>query len=181
MDDELKEKVEQALKAFDMPSFDKYKPNVQEYLLKIEEEILRLNESRKESIRIYKKNKLNIDSLVKKIGIARQTIYNNGIQDYIQNRQEELAKEDLFNILIGKDNKITELQEIIKKLEYRDLKEQLYLDKIEYLETENKNLLNQINSINIENIINLKKLTKLQNEYDNIIERGKILKFDDNK
>lgn len=137
---------------YGMPLFETLKPNIQQYLLCIENEIQTIIEKKNEALETYKRVKISTNSLVKRINIARQTLYNNGIVDYIIKRQEEFHKEDIYNKIADKNKDINELSEILKKMEIRDLNEQMFLDKIQTLETENKNLSLQIDLINKKNL-----------------------------
>jgi hypothetical protein len=157
--------INESLIKFDMPLFNDLKSNIQEYLFKVEEEIQNILSTRKEALDIYKNRKISTNGIVKVIDVSRQTIYNNGIVDYITKRQLEVDKQDVFNILIEKNNEIQELKDSLRKMQYSNLNEQILLDKIETLEYENKGLTDQMDALNKKNIDLSAKITKLRYEY----------------
>lgn len=177
--------ISEKLNSYGLPSYESLKKGIKEYLLSIEKEIIEVSKERKCLIESYKKCKINISYIADKIGIARATIYNNKevLETYIIKGQEEFEKSDLFKLLDDRIDKIKALNEIIIQLQNRDLDEQLYLDKIEFLEHENKNYIQQLKTLdelNSQYINRLKKLEQKIKKYDHdIIENDNILIYND--
>lgn len=184
MDEEqLEEIIDNKLKEYKMPSFSNLKSNIKQYLLKIEEEIQLINNQKQSSLEKYKSSKINILSLSQRVNISRQTIYNNRdvLEKYIQINQQETEKEDIFNILEEKNNKINNLNEAILKFQHRDLSEQLYLDKIELLEVENKNLHRQTDILNKNNIEFVKEINELKENIRKNPQKNTVIDINNTK
>lgn len=118
---------------FDMSLFKDLKPNIQEYLLNVEERIQSIVKAKEEALNIYKNSKISTNGIVKTIGVSRQTMYNNGITHYITKRQQEVDKQDICNMIIEKNNEMQELKDSLRKMQYSNLNEQILLDRIETL------------------------------------------------
>lgn len=174
----LEKIIEYKLEKFNMLSFQSYKPNIQEHLLKIEECIQMYEKKRQTIFDEHKKLKINVMSISKNTKIARQTIYNNRdcLEFYIQCNQVEFEKNDILSINNEDKNFIDELKESIKKLNERDLTEQLRLDELEELRRERDSLINEIKLINKNNILLQKEIERLKVKFkgiNNIIEIDK--------
>lgn len=129
----LIDKINNRLIEINQDPFDKQKPKIQEYLLKIEKAIQDSEENKENAIKVLKDNKLSIVGIVKTIGISRQTVYNNKevLEEYIShaiNKQDESdynSKEKIYQ------EKIKQLEEEIRLLNIRDVT-------LEYLKLELK-------------------------------------------
>ncbi|AET66624.1 hypothetical protein Desor_0948 [Desulfosporosinus orientis DSM 765] len=179
MVDVLKESIENKLKEYGLPKFEDLRPNIQEHLLKIQNVINDIVETRKKCIDIYKQSNINVNSVVERVrsfqqensekrNMSRQTIYNNReiLETYILKYQEEVEKTDIFKQVAKemeiKNSEISGLNKIILQMRDRDLDEQIYLNKIDQLERENKNLIDQIQKLNELSAINHMNLNELQ-------------------
>jgi hypothetical protein len=169
--EELISLVNENLIKYDMPIYNALRPNIQEYLLSVEEEIQAIINTKDQALEMYKSIKISTNGLVKRIGIARQTLYNNGIVEYIIKRQKEFDKEDVYNIINEKNSDINLLMESVKKMQHRDINEQLHLDKIETLEAGNKNLTIQVDLLNKKNI----DLRMQINELETVLRNNKVI------
>ncbi|WP_298839685.1 hypothetical protein [Clostridium sp.] len=168
------------LKKYDMPQYSSLKPNIKEYLYKIETGIQSIIQERKASIEIYRSNKINVLNIVSKVGIARQTVYNNRevLETYILKNQDESEKNDVFKSIDGLNEKINSLNGIILKQQNKDLDAQVCLDRIEVLEVSNNSLVSEVGKLNEQNaqfIITIKKLHKELRKYETNLSEKKIL------
>lgn len=168
--EKLEEIVNNKLDEFEMLKLESYRDNVREYLIKIEEYIQTITERRTEIYEEYKSLKVNIKAISKNTKIARQTLYNNReyLEKYIQLRQYEFEKSDLFINLNRDRETIIELNEIIEKLYDRDINEQLMLDKVEDLEREKESLIKEIKILNKSNKLMYKEIEIMKKKLSGI-------------
>ncbi|GAA3411813.1 hypothetical protein ACFFNY_30280 [Paenibacillus hodogayensis] len=97
------------------------KPNVQKYIKGIEEIVRGLDLCRSESLKTYKNSAINKSYIVERLGIARQTIYNNNILErYIEYSREQQLKSDLFRREAMLIDRIVELEHQIYLMQQRD-------------------------------------------------------------
>lgn len=168
--EKLEEIVNNRLNEFGMLKLESYKDNIREYLIKIEEYIQTISARRTEIYEEYKSLKVNIKAISKNTKIARQTLYNNReyLEKYIQLRQDEFEKSDLFINLNRDKETIMELKETIEKLYDRDLKEQLRLDEVEELEREKESLIKEIKILSKNNELLHKEIESMKKKLKGI-------------
>ncbi|MBU3190758.1 hypothetical protein K9O30_14955 [Clostridium bowmanii] len=170
---------------YEMCQYSSLKPSIREYLFKIETEIQYINQERKTAIEIYKSNKVNVSNIVKKIGIARQTVYNKNnryiLEPYILKSQEETEKNDVFKFVEGLNEKINLLNKTILKLQKKDLNDQICLNIIGTLENENSSLISEVEKLDEINIQNIKMIKKLEQKINkggpNLLDNN-VIKYD---
>lgn len=116
--------VKVKLKDFGLGSYDNLKPNIKEYLIEIETIIQKTEILRNEYMNKYKKNKLSVSFIANKIGMSRQTIYNNRdiLELYINKSQGIQEKQDLIIENGELRKRIDELNKDISNLQLRDVK-----------------------------------------------------------
>ncbi|PFV78490.1 hypothetical protein COL05_18450 [Bacillus sp. AFS059628] len=97
--------IEMKLEQLKLPQYNILKPNIQQYLLKIETIVQQKEMSRKVAVQEYRNGKISVNNIVKDIGISRQTVYNNPeiLEAYILYCISMQEKEDVF--VKGMDNK----------------------------------------------------------------------------
>ncbi|PET19473.1 hypothetical protein [Bacillus cereus] len=115
--------IEMKLEQLKLPQYNILKPNIQEYLLKIETIVQQKEMSRKIAVQEYRNGKISVNNIVKDIGISRQTVYNNReiLEAYILYCISMQDKEDVFLKGMDNKNKIRELEETIFYLQQRDV------------------------------------------------------------
>ncbi|MBC2686465.1 hypothetical protein HAU06_20535 [Bacillus toyonensis] len=115
--------IEMKLEQLKLPQYNILKPNIQEYLLKIETIVQQKEMSRKIAVQEYRNGKISVNNIVKDIGISRQTVYNNReiLEAYILYCISMQNKEDVFLKGMDNKNKIRELEETIFYLQKRDV------------------------------------------------------------
>ncbi|PDY89315.1 hypothetical protein [Bacillus toyonensis] len=115
--------IEMKLEQLKLPQYNILKPNIQEYLLKIETIVQQKEMSRKIAVQEYRNGKISVNNIVKDIGISRQTVYNNReiLEAYILYCISMQNKEDVFLKGMDNKNKIRELEETIFYLQQRDV------------------------------------------------------------
>ncbi|HFK1659755.1 hypothetical protein [Bacillus cereus] len=115
--------IEMKLEQLKLPQYNILKPNIQEYLLKIETIVQQKEMSRKIAVQEYRNGKISVNNIVKDIGISRQTVYNNReiLEAYILYCISMQNKEDVFLKGMDNKNKMRELEETIFYLQQRDV------------------------------------------------------------
>ncbi|MGQ7874947.1 hypothetical protein [Bacillus sp. 1A] len=115
--------IEMKLEQLKLPQYNILKPNIQQYLLKIETIVQQKEMSRKVALQEYRNGKISVNNIVKDISISRQTVYNNReiLEAYILYCISIQEKEDVFVKGIDNKNKIRELEETIFYLQQRDV------------------------------------------------------------
>lgn len=148
----IKNRINKKLKIFDMPELERLKTEYVDYLVKIESAIIDMENERENYISKYKSIKVNINTIGQRTGISRTTIYKyKGIlTEYIKNAQEKF-EEDRIIKEDSESKVINELKDEIRKLQFKSLKEQRILDKIETQQKEYEKLLKQLENLKSEN------------------------------
>ncbi len=149
----IKNRINKKLKKFDMPELERLKTEYVDYLVKIESAIIDMENEREDYVSKYKSTKVNINTIGHRTGISRTTIYKyKGIlPEYIKNTQDEFEEDSIIKDEDSESQVINELKEQIRKLQFKSLKEQRLLDKIESQQKEYENLLNQLAHFKSEN------------------------------
>lgn len=161
---DIKKRINKKLKKFDMPELERLKTEYVDYLVKIESAIKDMEDERKDYISKYKSTKVNINTIRQRTGISRTTIYKyKGIlPEYIKNTQDEFEEDSIIKDEDSESQVINELKEEIRKLQFKSLKEQRLLDKIEAQQKEYDNLLNQLSNFKSENARLYSEIEKLK-------------------
>lgn len=149
----IKKRINKKLKKFDMPELERLKTEYVDYLVKIESAIIDMENEREDYISKYKSTKVNVNTIGHRTGISRTTIYKyKGIlPEYIKNTQDEFEEDSIIKDEDSESQVINELKEQIRKLQFKSLKEQRLLDKIEIQQNEYNNLIQQVKNLQSEN------------------------------
>lgn len=144
---------------------NKIEPNIMKHLINIETVFTDIFDTNNQLMTKLKENKPSILTISKKCNIARQTIYNNPLlKDYIELRLKQF---NLLNVIntqnINLSQRVTELEEMVIKMQARDVNEQLLKNKVSSLEDELKILKKQ----NLELLHRYKNATSSQNSVKN--------------
>lgn len=112
--------------------YDIQKPNIQNYLISIEEYVINLNEKKENAVNVLKSNSLTVKAVAQLLKKSRTVIYNHPIlMKYIDNASKRVAHGNPFREIeeLKKYNSL--LQDRIDKMEIRDIN-------IEAIKMENK-------------------------------------------
>jgi hypothetical protein len=144
---------------------NKIEPNIMKHLINIETVFTDIFDTNNQLMTKLKENKPSILTISKKCNIARQTIYNNPLlKDYIELRLKQF---NLLNVIntqnINLSQRVAELEEMLIKMQARDVNEQLLKNKVSSLEDE----LNILKKQNLELLHRYKNATSSQNSVKN--------------
>lgn len=169
------EVIDARLVTLNLGDFESQNQRMKEYLYNIEIKIQEANQKREEFISDYKKLKLSIKSVADYSGISRQTIYNNRavLEAYIADAVREQEKYDIFNSIKVLGEKKQQLEEVIFKMQVRDLKIEKLQNKIDEQENVMIRKDKEIDSLQVRNGELNSKLTDLERN----IKNNKILQF----
>lgn len=162
----IRNRIEENLKKFDMPELERLKPEIIDYLIKIESTVIDMENERESYVSKYKATKVNIKSIGDRTGMSRTTIYKykDILPKYIKHIQCEFNENSLIKDLDLENQTINELKEEIRKLQFKSLKEQKLLDKIEIQQKEYNNLINQVANLKSENSSLYSEIEKLRSK-----------------
>lgn len=132
-------------------TYDDLNPKLKEHFQKIEGIIINTFETQKNAKKMLKNNNLKLKNISKKSEISRQTFYNNPIlKDYIELRDKEFQKTDVFSVNEDKTNEIRRLNDELNMFKNRDFQ---YMN----MKEERDSLLKEIEQLKI-------YIKKLENE-----------------
>lgn len=139
MDESIREAIDKRLIELNLPLFHELDENIQDYLVKIEIAIQKIEAERADILKQYKMRKISVVSVSKEAKIARATIYNHKsiLERYIQSNQEIQERDDIYCKQDFWVNRIKELEKEIYLLQQRDVN-------LELLKYENAELINKI-------------------------------------
>lgn len=121
MDEQIIHILKEKLKSLDT-NYDELKPQLQDYLYKIESAISLKVTVQQEHLNALKELKVNISSIAKDTSISRKTLYNNPILvSYIEISLKDIEESSSIHIINSLKKKIKELEEINYKMLYRDI------------------------------------------------------------
>lgn len=161
---DIKNRIDKKLKKIQLPELETLKPEFVSYLIRIESAIIDIEDERKNYISKYRNTKANINTIADRTGISRTTLYkyNDIFPVYIKYAQYELQENDILKESDSQTKIINELEEEIRKLQFKSLKEQKLLDKIEMKQNEYNNLLEQVKNLQLENSRLYSEINKLK-------------------
>ena len=161
---DIKNRIDKKLKKIKLPELETLKPEFVSYLIRIESAIIDIEDERKNYISKYRNTKANINTIADRTGISRTTLYkyNDIFPVYIKYAQYELQENDILKESDSQTKIINELEEEIRKLQFKSLKEQKLLDKIEMKQNEYNNLLEQVKNLQLENSRLYSEINKLK-------------------
>lgn len=132
-------------------TYDDLNPKLKEHFQKIEGIIINTFETQKNAQKMLKNNNLKLKNISKKSEISRQTFYNNPIlKDYIELRDKEFQKTNVFSVNEDKTNEIRRLNDELNMFKNRDFQ---YMN----MKEERDSLLKEIEQLKI-------YIKKLENE-----------------
>lgn len=132
-------------------TYDDLNPKLKEHFQKIEGIIINTFETQKNAKKMLKNNNLKLKNISKKSEISRQTFYNNPIlKDYIELRDKEFQKTNVFSVNEDKTNEIRRLNDELNMFKNRDFQ---YMN----MKEERDSLLKEIEQLKI-------YIKKLENE-----------------
>lgn len=115
-------------------SIDSINKNEMKYLLRIESIICFHNEKQLKALNDLKENIYSLRSISKESKISYQTFYNNLIlKEYVETSINEMIDYNPYKIIDRLKMKIKELEDICRKMQYRDLKFELLKHEMEQL------------------------------------------------
>ena len=121
MDEQIIHILKEKLKSLDA-NYDELKPQLQDYLYKIESAISLKTSIQQEHLNALKELKVNISSIAKDTSISRKTLYNNPILvSYIEISLKDIEESSSIHIINSLKEKIKELEEFNCKMLYRDI------------------------------------------------------------
>jgi hypothetical protein len=164
------------LRNLNLPILSQLSPNEQNYIRNAEQLLIKVNNERKEGIKKYRDLRITVKFVAEKLGIERQTIYNNPVfNEYIKNAQIKQSKEDIFDKIKDIQKKIKGLEEDILSLNERDVNIELLKINIDEL---NETLLEkerEINELQSKNEIYLSEIRNI--EYNARVNHNNVYEF----
>ena len=126
-------------------SYDDLNPKIQNYLKILEDITITTFENQNNAKKLLKGNNLKLLNLSKKSNISRRTFYNNPIlKEYIELRDKDLQKINVFSINEDKTDEIRRLNEELECFKKRDFKYMDIVAERDTLQKENERLRNRI-------------------------------------